>query len=62
LGRNALGAFRLREGVLASAAFDDDLIWNFAMPNVVFLDGHAAWRKFNRMTIRNQLDVPSFWY
>jgi prepilin-type processing-associated H-X9-DG protein len=30
--------------------------------NIVFLDGHTAWRKFNRMTIRNQLAVPSFWY
>ena len=30
--------------------------------NIGFLDGHVAWRKFNRMTIRNQLGVPSFWY
>jgi prepilin-type N-terminal cleavage/methylation domain-containing protein/prepilin-type processing-associated H-X9-DG protein len=30
--------------------------------NIVFLDGHVAWRKFNRMTVRNQLGVPSFWY
>ncbi|MCX6926519.1 MAG: DUF1559 domain-containing protein [Verrucomicrobia bacterium] len=30
--------------------------------NIVFLDSHVAWRKFNKMTIRNQLDVPSFWY
>ncbi len=30
--------------------------------NIGFLDGHVAWRKFNKMTIRNQLSSPSFWY
>ena len=38
---------------------------NGALPagcNIVFLDGHADWRKFNRMAIRNTLPQPSFWY
>jgi prepilin-type processing-associated H-X9-DG protein len=30
--------------------------------NILFLDGHLGWRKFNRMSIRNQLSSPYFWY
>ncbi|MCL5097792.1 MAG: type II secretion system GspH family protein [Candidatus Omnitrophica bacterium] len=29
--------------------------------NVVYLDGHASWKKFDRMSLRTMGD-PSFWY
>jgi prepilin-type processing-associated H-X9-DG protein len=33
--------------------------------NIVFLDGHVGWRRFEKMTIRttdNDADHPAFWY
>jgi len=30
--------------------------------NVVCLDGHAEWRKFQKMTVRTDGSEPSFWW
>lgn len=48
------GGYKARAAHMAKAIPDGG--------NIVFLDGHVDWRKFNRMSVRNQLAQPWFWY